>query len=195
MITHPPWIQQRVHRSQGWGRLPAPSVRPPHGCRYPRPAGGPHGHGRPMRYAKHRMLPACLILSVACGTRAPVGGVVSSETVVARHDRLPTGARLDPIGTQHDLRAAMPLALVLAPSGRSVVISSAGYREPGVDVVDLATGEVVQSLPQPAAFLGAAFSPDGRVLFASGAHQDVVYLYRWANERASLAGHLELAPG
>src|SRR5262245_65755407 len=89
----------------------------------------------------------------------------------------------------------MPLTMVLAPSGRSLVISSAGYREPGLDVVDLATGEVVQSLPQPAAFLGAAFSPDGRTLFASGAFQDVVYVYRWAGERASLTGSLELGAG
>src|SRR5262245_66047410 len=89
----------------------------------------------------------------------------------------------------------MPLTMVLAPSGRSLVISSAGYREPGLDVVDLATGDVVQSLPQPAAFLGAAFSPDGRTLFSSGAHQDAVYIYRWADERASLAGRVSLAAG
>ena len=166
----------------GWSPLPSSS-------------GGPRGHGRLMRYATHRLLPVCLILSVACGTRPPAAGLVSDETVVARHDRLPTGARLDPVGTQHDLRAAMPLTMVLAPSGRALVISSAGYREPGLDVVDLATGEVVQSLPQPAAFLGAAFSPDGRTLFASGAFQDVVYVYRWAGERASLTGSLELGAG
>jgi len=99
------------------------------------------------------------------------------------------------MGAQHDLRAAMPLTMVLAPSGRSVVISSAGYREPGLDVVDRATGQVTQSLPQAAAFLGAAFSPDGRMLFTSGAHQDVVYVYRWVDERASLADSLKLASG
>src|SRR5262245_1567199 len=147
-----------------------------------------------MLHASRRLVPLGLILSVACGG-GPRPEVVAGDTAVAKHDRLPTGARLDPAGTQHDLRAAMPLTMVLAPSGRSVVISSAGYREPGLDVVDRATGEVTQSLPQPAAFLGAAFSPDGRMLFASGAYQNVVYVYRWVEERASLADSLMLAPG
>jgi DNA-binding beta-propeller fold protein YncE len=101
--------------------------------------------------------------------------------------------RLDPAGMQYDLRAAMPLTMVLAPGGRSLVISSAGYREPGLDVVDRSNGAIVQSLPQTAAFLGLAFAPDGGTLFASGANQEVVYRYTWANDRAALADSLVLA--
>ena len=47
--------------------------------------------------ASSRLLPLALVLSVACGTGPPAAHVVSGETVVAKHDRLPTGARLDPI--------------------------------------------------------------------------------------------------
>jgi YVTN family beta-propeller protein len=146
-----------------------------------------------MRYSIRRLLPPALLLAAACGAGSRPTTAVVRDTVANGERRLPTGVRLDPAGTQHDLRAAMPLTLLLAPGGRSLVISSAGYREPGLDVVDRASGRVIQSLPQAAAFLGLAFAPDGRTLFASGANQDVIYLYQWTNDRATLADSIVLA--
>src|SRR5215210_431521 len=130
---------------------------------------------------------AVLFLCAACAPGPRPSRATGGDTLGLEKPRLPTGVRLDPAGTQHDLRAAMPLAMVLAPGGGSLVISSAGYREPGLDVVDRSTGALIQSLPQSAAFLGLAFTPDGGALFASGANQDVVYRYTWANDRAALA--------
>ena len=46
---------------------------------------------------------------------------------------------------------------------------------------------------RPAAFLGIAFSPDGRTLYASGGNQDVVYRYAWRDDRATLTDSLVLA--
>src|SRR5215207_9689725 len=132
-----------------------------------------------------------LLLGAACAPGRPA--TVALDTLGLERPRLPTGVRLDPAGTQYDLRAAMPFGMVLAPGGRSVVISSAGYREPGLDVIDRATGAITQSLLQDAAFLGLAFSPGGGTLYASGAAQDVVYLYRWADDRATLADSIVLA--
>jgi DNA-binding beta-propeller fold protein YncE len=141
--------------------------------------------------------PTALAILLACSACAPgprPSRPIGGDTLGLEKPRLPTGVRLDPAGTQHDLRAAMPLTMVLAPGGRSLVVSSAGYREPGLDVVDRSTGAITQSLPQTAAFLGLAFAPDGRTLFASGANQDVVYRYTWANDRAALADSIVLAP-
>jgi DNA-binding beta-propeller fold protein YncE len=140
------------------------------------------------------LLPAWLLLTAACGAGSSANTAVARDTVDQGEKRLPTGVHLDPVGSQYDLRAAMPLTMVLAPGGRSLVISSAGYREPGLDVVDRATGRVIQSLPQPAAFLGLGFSADSGTLLSSGANQDVIYLYRWAQERAVLADSIVLAP-
>jgi YVTN family beta-propeller protein len=141
-------------------------------------------------------LPTTLAVLLACAACAPSprpSRAIGGDTLGLQQPRLPTGLRLDPAGTQYDLRAAMPLTMVLAPGGRSLVISSAGYREPGLDVVSRGTGAITQSLPQPAAFLGLAFAPDGGTLFASGANQDVVYRYTWAGERAVLADSIVLA--
>ena len=85
----------------------------------------------------------------------------------------------------------MPLAMVTSPGGRRLVLLMNGYREQGIQVVDRA-GEVRQTLLQPAAFIGLAFSPDGQWLYASGGNRDLVYRYRWAADSAVLADSLVL---
>ena len=107
--------------------------------------------------------------------------------------RLPTGRTLDPAGVVWPV-GSMPLAMTLSPGGREVVVLLNGWREQGVQVVDRASGRVVQTLPQAAAFLGLAFSPDGRTLYASGGNQDVVYRYAWANARAQLTDSIIIEP-
>ena len=87
----------------------------------------------------------------------------------------------------------MPLAMTLSPDGRKAAVLLNGYREQGVQIVDRARGRVDQTLAQAAAFLGLAFSPDGRTLYASGGNQDVVYRYAWRDDRATLTDSLVLA--
>jgi YVTN family beta-propeller protein len=107
--------------------------------------------------------------------------------------RLPTGVRLDPVVTS-SVVGSFPLAAVLSPDGMQVVVLLNGYHGQGIQVIDRASGVVSQTLGQPAAFVGLAFSPDGRTLFASGGNQDAVYIYRWANGRATLRDSVVLAP-
>ncbi|HEV8254276.1 MAG TPA: bifunctional YncE family protein/alkaline phosphatase family protein [Vicinamibacteria bacterium] len=104
---------------------------------------------------------------------------------------LPTGTRLDPAGTSFDV-GNMPLSLAMAPEGDRAVLLMSGWREEGLEVVDWRAGRVVQHLPQAGAFLGLAFSKDGRTLFASGGGEDVVYRYGWAGGEARLEGKLVL---
>ena len=106
--------------------------------------------------------------------------------------RLPTGARLDPAGRSVDV-GSMPLAMTLSPDGRHVVLLLNGWREQGLQILDRATGAVVQTVPQAAAFIGLAFSPRANVLFVSGGNQDVVYSYDWDNGRATLRDSVILA--
>jgi DNA-binding beta-propeller fold protein YncE len=61
-------------------------------------------------------------------------------------------------------------------------------------VIDRASGAVLQTVTQPSAFIGLAFAPDGRSLYASGGNQDVVYRYTWSDGRAALADSIVLAP-
>ncbi len=140
-------------------------------------------------------LTAALTLA-ACRAAPPGAGADRAggdADPAAAASRLPTGKRLDPAGVSHEL-GSMPLAIALSPAGDRLIVLLNGWREQGVQVVDRASGRVVQTLLQEAAFLGLAFSPDGQTLFASGGNQDVVYRYRWADGAATLADSIVLAP-
>ena len=108
--------------------------------------------------------------------------------------RIPTGARLDPAGVSI-LLGSMPLAMIQSPDSNRVVVLNCGFREQGIQVVDPARRQVLQTLNQPAAFLGLVFAPDGRNLYVSGGNQDAVYRYTWAADTASLADSLRLDRG
>ena len=105
---------------------------------------------------------------------------------------LATGDRLDPIGDAVDL-GSMPVGMALAPSGDKLAVVLSGWREQGVQIVDLKTHRVLQTLTQPAAFLGAAFSHDGKRLYVSGGNEDAIFCYLWQGDTATLERKIVLA--
>src|SRR5271170_5424514 len=105
---------------------------------------------------------------------------------------LPTGVRLDPAGEAVDL-GSLPINLVLSPEKSRAVVVLSGWREQGIQVVDLKTRRVTQTLLQDGAFYGAAFSPDGNTLYASGGNSDTLFIYSWKDGNATLRNKLELA--
>ena len=105
---------------------------------------------------------------------------------------LPTGVRLDPVGDEVEL-GSLPLNVVVAPSGNKAVVVLSGWREQGIQVVDLRTRQVTQTLLQDGAFYGAVFSPDGRSLYVSGGNTDTLFVYAWNDGTAELANKFELA--
>ena len=134
---------------------------------------------------------ASLALLAACGAQPT--SKPSSASLDEGPRKLPTGRTLDPAGIAWPV-GSMPLAMTLSPSGREIVVLLNGWREQGVQVVDRASGRILQAIPQAAAFLGLAFSPDGRALYTSGGNQDVVYRYAWADGRAQLTDSIILEP-
>lgn len=123
----------------------------------------------------------------------PSGNGAATPETPGGAPRLPTGAQLDPAGPSTPL-GSMPVSLVRTPDGAHFVTVLSGWREQGFDVIERASGRVVQQVRQPAAFLGAAFAPDGRTLYVSGGNQDVIYRYGWAAGRATLRDSIVLAP-
>src|SRR5258707_1046507 len=60
---------------------------------------------------------------------------------------LATGVRLDPAGDVIDL-GSMPIGMALAPGGRTLAVVLSGFREQGLQIVDLETRKVTQTLLQ-----------------------------------------------
>ena len=105
---------------------------------------------------------------------------------------LPTGVRLDAAGDAIDL-GSMPLNIVPARNGDEAVVVLSGWREQGIQVIDLKARRVKQTLLQDGAFYGAAFSPDGNTLFVSGGNTDTIFVYGWKDGTATLANKFVLA--
>src|SRR3954464_8447203 len=126
---------------------------------------------------RQRLLVTCAVFMAACYPGAHDRGSSSDELRVPQ-DRLPTGVRLDPVGRAYDV-GSLPLSMTPSPDGKHFVIVLSGYADQGFQIVERSTGRVVQTVIQRAAFLGAAFSADGRELFVSGGDRDVIYRYAW----------------
>jgi len=105
---------------------------------------------------------------------------------------LATGVRLDPVGDTIEV-GNMPLAMVLAPEGDKLAISLSGWRQQGLQIVDLKSKQVTQTLEQPGAFLGVTFSRDGKSLYVSGGNEDAIFCYSWRNGTATLERKIALA--
>src|SRR2546423_13510436 len=107
---------------------------------------------------------------------------------------LATGVPLDPAGRTIDT-GNLPLTMTLTPERDGVVLVLSGYRTPGVQVVDIAAGAVVQNIAMNSAFIGAAFSPDGKTLYVSGGFDDVVHVYAWTDKQATFVRDVNLRIG
>ncbi len=128
-------------------------------------------------------------LAFACRPSTPSG--TEAATAGNEAPRLPTGVRLDPAGSQSAV-GNFPLTAVLSPDSSHVLLLLNGWRQQGVQVVERRTGAIVQTLLQPAAFIGLAFAPDGRTVYASGGNTDVVYRYDWMAARLTLRDSIVL---
>ena len=113
------------------------------------------------------------------------------NTYAADLVRLPTGVSLDPVAESHSV-GNFPLAIAVAPGGEHVALLLNGWRQQGVQIVDRKSGAVTQTLPQNAAFIGLAFSTDGKTLYASGGNDDSIFVYRWNGAEATADGKIDL---
>lgn len=139
---------------------------------------------------------ALMLVATSCShpsSSAPPPASSGRTGVPEGESRLPTGVQLDPVAASISL-GSMPLAMAVAPAGDRIVVLLNGWREHGFQVVDRASGRVVQTVVQPAAFIGVAFARDGNTLYVSGGNQDVIYRYAWRDGLASVRDSLILAP-
>ena len=109
----------------------------------------------------------------------PAAGAASSPSPAAR--LLPTGRRLDPLGTQAEL-GNFTTGAAMSADGRWLWAVSTGFAN-DVRIVDTATGRACATLPVPGASGGIAIDSAHRRAYVSG-----LPMSRWIPTQASLPG-------
>ena len=137
-----------------------------------------------------RRLSYLLVLATIACAEGP--SRVADGSPSAQKVQLPTGAWLDPVTPSVPL-GSMPLAVAVSPRGDRLAVSLSGWREQGVQILDRASGRVLQTIAMPAAFLGLAFSRSGDTLYASGGFRDVIYEVVFHGGEARIGDSISLA--
>lgn len=121
-----------------------------------------------------------------------LGHAYGQATATTYTQPLATGVRLDPVGDAIHV-GSMPIGMAVSPGGQQVALVLSGWREQGLQIVDLKSRRVTQTLPQDAAFLGIAFSRDGKELYVSGGNEDTIFCYSWQEGTAKFERKIALA--
>ena len=95
---------------------------------------------------------------------------------------------------QHVTISDLPLKLVVSPDKKMLLAASAGFNDPGLSLLDIASRRVTQFLPLERIWNGLAFSLDGRRIFVSGGDSGKVHVFKYADGKATSAGFVKPSP-
>src|SRR5713101_2914933 len=105
---------------------------------------------------------ALLTSTMARASDAGIPGEIGPALSITGNGRLLTPAgRMTVLGD-------FPTGGALSPDGRFYWAVDSGHGQDDVQVVDVATGKVVQTMPLPGAYGGITYAPDGRTVYVSG---------------------------
>jgi YVTN family beta-propeller protein len=74
------------------------------------------------------------------------------------------------------------MSTALSPDGRFLLVLNAGYRPPSVSVIDLEATREIQRVPVADAWLGLAFTPNGRLVYVGGGSRASVFEFSFSPE-------------
>ena len=93
---------------------------------------------------------------------------------------LPNGWKLSPAGTHMQLDD-LPMEMVESKDGRYLIITNNGYSPPVLSVVDRERSYVLDRVRVENAWLGLAFSPDGKKLYSSTGGGSSIQVFQFSN--------------
>jgi YVTN family beta-propeller protein len=107
---------------------------------------------------------------------------------------------ITPAGRQ-SLLGDLPLNAILTPDGHHLLVANSGAGPQSLQVVDTASGAIVQEIKYFSAtgpdsvFVGLAYSPDGKRVFASGGGSNVIHTFSVGNDaRLTATGDFNAGP-
>ncbi|MBX5438062.1 MAG: bifunctional YncE family protein/alkaline phosphatase family protein [Thermoflavifilum sp.] len=110
------------------------------------------------------------LLSWLCGITLCVTGYAQQSVM------LPNGWKLSPAGKGLRLTSDLPLNMALTADGRYAAITENGDGQQGIELVDIPQEKLLSFTPLHAAWLGLAFSGDGKTLYVSGGDDNCILI-------------------
>ena len=108
---------------------------------------------------------------------------------------LPNGWKITPAGEQIPA-GDLPLAIVLHPDGKHLLVANNGYGRQSIDVVDLDARRIASQPPVEKAWLGLGLSADGKRVYAGGGISNSVLVFSFENGRLARLKPIRVgAPG
>ncbi len=117
----------------------------------------------------------------------------SLKEIEARRIDLPNGWHLTPVGSKIGL-GDLPLNIAVSPDSKYVAVTNNGQSIQSIILIDTKTQAMTDSVTIPASWLGLAFSPDGKKLYASGGNENVIRCYGVANGKLTKQDTIKLGP-
>jgi YVTN family beta-propeller protein len=112
--------------------------------------------------------------------RPQPGPMANGETLLV------SGWRLTPAGRQVPL-STLPMSSVMSPDGKYMLVLNGGYLPPSISVLEAASMKELGRTPVPDAWLGIAFSPDGKNVYVGGGATASVYEFNFADGKLTQA--------
>jgi YVTN family beta-propeller protein len=107
---------------------------------------------------------------------------------------LPTGWRIQPAGVQVGLDT-LPMSSVLSRDGKFLLVLNGGYNPPSISVISTGTMKETSRFKTGDAWLGLAFSPDGKFVYVGGGGSYRVREFSYADGNLKPAREFEINPG
>src|SRR4051812_12792217 len=121
---------------------------------------------------------AVLLIAVSAGfakTSPVLPGLQRDGSVL-----LPNQWSLRPVGKEVQV-GDFPVNVALHPAGKFAAVLHSGYSQHEVRIIDVKTGLSVSQVSLEESFYGLAWSPDGKKLYASGASNETVNEFAFAD--------------
>lgn len=104
---------------------------------------------------------------------------------------LPNGWSLTPAGKSVPL-GDLPLNMAVSKSKSLIAVTNNGYSDQSVELVDVTTGKVVDSMPVSRSWYGLKFSDNDKYLYASGGNDNWILKYEVVGKKLKFEDSIKL---
>jgi len=115
----------------------------------------------------------------------------TSNNLLPQRITLPNGWSLTPAGKNIGV-GDLPLNMCVSPSKKYIAITNNGQSTQSIEIFDVQSEKIIDSVPVAKAWLGLQFTADEKNLYASGGNDNVILHYLFTNKKLTLSDSIVL---